>query len=197
MDVITSEKLQKILRKCVKNYTATAAIAEIVKQINMMTADRNEAAMFLAHLIHESRAFDLMEIYSARFYTGHKHGDFQGRGYIMLTSEFNYGPASKDIFGDNRLVSNPELVAADLVIGMSVAVWFWEKIVRPKAAPFNTFYATTRTIKNVIKPFQERPYAGIRYQYYLKAAEVLRIQPESWPALLVIFESIESVEVTQ
>jgi predicted chitinase len=35
---------------------------------------------------------------------------FRGRGYIQLTGRNNYAKASKEIFGDDRLVKNPELV---------------------------------------------------------------------------------------
>lgn len=49
---------------------------------------------------------------------------FRGRGLKQLTGRFNYTQASQAIYGDDRLVRNP-----DLLLGVEAAVdtacWFW------------------------------------------------------------------------
>ena len=55
---------------------------------------------------------------------GHK---FIGRGLKQLTGRFNYTRASKDLYGDDRLVKNPDLVATDKTIALETACWFWSK----------------------------------------------------------------------
>jgi len=55
---------------------------------------------------------------------GHK---FIGRGLKQLTGRFNYTRASKDLYGDDRLVKNPDLVATDKQVALETACWFWSK----------------------------------------------------------------------
>ena len=51
---------------------------------------------------------------------------FRGRGYIQLTGKNNYSAASKAIFGDDRLVENPDLVN-DPNIASEVVAWYMQK----------------------------------------------------------------------
>jgi predicted chitinase len=51
---------------------------------------------------------------------------YRGRGYIQLTGKSNYAAASKAIFGDNRLVANPDL-ASDPSVAAQISAWFTEK----------------------------------------------------------------------
>lgn len=48
---------------------------------------------------------------------------FRGRGPIQLTGRENYAKASKDIYGDDRLVKNPDLVL-EPAVGVEVVAWF-------------------------------------------------------------------------
>jgi putative chitinase len=50
---------------------------------------------------------------------------FIGRGLKQLTGRYNYTRASKDLYGDDRLLKNPELVATDKQIALETACWFW------------------------------------------------------------------------
>lgn len=50
---------------------------------------------------------------------------FIGRGLKQLTGRYNYTRASKDLYGDDRLVKNPELVATDKQVALETACWFW------------------------------------------------------------------------
>lgn len=51
---------------------------------------------------------------------------FRGRGLIQLTGRLNYTRASKEIYGDDRLVKNPELVATDKNVAIETSCWFWK-----------------------------------------------------------------------
>ena len=52
---------------------------------------------------------------------------FIGRGLKQLTGRYNYTRASKDLYGDDRLVKNPDLVATDKTVALETACWFWAK----------------------------------------------------------------------
>jgi predicted chitinase len=51
---------------------------------------------------------------------------YRGRGYIQLTGKSNYASASRAIFGDDRLVKNPDLVN-DPKIAADVVAWYMER----------------------------------------------------------------------
>jgi predicted chitinase len=48
---------------------------------------------------------------------------YRGRGFIQLTGKNNYAAASKDIFGDDRLVKNPDM-ANDPSVAAQITAWF-------------------------------------------------------------------------
>lgn len=48
---------------------------------------------------------------------------YRGRGYIQLTGKNNYAAASKDVYGDDRLVENPDLLN-DPQVAANIAAWF-------------------------------------------------------------------------
>jgi predicted chitinase len=51
---------------------------------------------------------------------------FRGRGFIQLTGKSNYAAASKAIYGDDRLVKNPDLVN-DPAVAAEVSAWYMKK----------------------------------------------------------------------
>ena len=51
---------------------------------------------------------------------------FRGRGLVQLTGRANYTQCSKDVFGDDCLVQNPDLVCEPEYAVLS-ACWFWHK----------------------------------------------------------------------
>ena len=51
---------------------------------------------------------------------------FRGRGLVQLTGRANYTQCSKDLFGDDCLVQNPDLVCEPEYAVLS-ACWFWHK----------------------------------------------------------------------
>lgn len=51
---------------------------------------------------------------------------YRGRGYIQLTGKSNYSAASKALFGDDRLVKNPDLVN-DPDIAAATTAWYMKQ----------------------------------------------------------------------
>ncbi|WP_234852471.1 glycoside hydrolase family 19 protein [Pseudoxanthomonas winnipegensis] len=92
-------------------------------------------AHFLAQVAHESDGFATATEYaSGRAYEGRadlgntKPGDgvrFKGRGLIQLTGRANYQAYSLDLYGDDRCVQNPAMVA-QLPDAALAAGWFWK-----------------------------------------------------------------------
>lgn len=51
---------------------------------------------------------------------------YQGRGPMQLSWNYNYGPFSKYLFGDESvLINDPSRVASDPVVAYQAALWFW------------------------------------------------------------------------
>ena len=55
-----------------------------------------------------------------------KYGRFPGRGDLMTTGLQNYGRASLALFGNESLLTHPELVANDPVIAARTAGFYWK-----------------------------------------------------------------------
>ena len=52
---------------------------------------------------------------------------YRGRGLIQLTFKDNYLKASKAIYGDDRLVTNPDMVAKDKSTAIHTAAWYFKR----------------------------------------------------------------------
>lgn len=52
--------------------------------------------------------------------------NFRGKGLIQLTGKSNHMLASQQLYGDDRLVKNPELILNDKTICVEVSCWFWK-----------------------------------------------------------------------
>ena len=50
---------------------------------------------------------------------------YRGRGLIQITGKNNYTRCSRDMFGDDRLVENPDLVL-EKPIALMTAYWYWQ-----------------------------------------------------------------------
>ncbi len=62
-----------------------------------------------------------------------------------MTHCYNYRTCSEDLYGDDRLVNNPDMVASDDNRAMATALWFWSKNVH-SVATSGQFGSTTRAI---------------------------------------------------
>ena len=140
------------------NPDAEAALQTAAKAAGLKGS---ELAQFMAQTRHESWDFGKMkEVGNKKQFAkydaprkakqlGNKvRGDgerFKGRGFIQLTGRDNYTRASQQIFGDDRLVKNPDL-ASKLDVGAQIALWFWKNQVRPVVKDFNN---TTQVVKAI------------------------------------------------
>lgn len=70
------------------------------------------------------------KVYASRYLNGNEaSGDgyrYRGRGLKQLTFKANYLACSKDLYGDDRLVKNPDVVASDKKIAIETSLWFWK-----------------------------------------------------------------------
>lgn len=134
-----------------------------------------ELAQFMAQTHHETGAFSkLIEIGTvqqiakkydirhnpelARSLGNTQPGDgwkYRGRGFIQLTGKANYGSASKALFGDDRLLVNPEL-ASDPVIAAHVALWYWGWRVQPRVKDFENTVEVTKPINPNLRGLTQR-----------------------------------------
>ncbi|XP_014208557.1 endochitinase At2g43620-like [Copidosoma floridanum] len=160
---------------------------EIYGYFNAVTSDfhQDEAAMFLAQLLHESAGFKFVEeIACKKTKCPDKYIDkvglpgkyYYGRGYIQLTWGRNYKEASKGLGLGDRLLEDPDLVASDKNLSMQVSSWFWMKNVRPRIKKHpNQFGITTRAINGgECRKYPER--AKKRWDIYRKIAELLNVE---------------------
>jgi len=141
------------------NPDAEAALQTAAKAAGLKGS---ELAQFMAQTRHESANFAHMKEIGTKKKFDHYEknrtlarrlgntvkGDgerFKGRGFIQLTGRDNYTRASQQIFGDDRLVRNPDL-ASKLDVAAKVALWYWKNQVRPKVNDFNN---TTQVVKAI------------------------------------------------
>lgn len=104
-----------------------------------------ELANFLAQVLHETGGLKwLRELWGPTAaqvrYEGRKDlgnnqkGDgklFMGRGLIQMTGRANYTRLSKEMFGDDRLLKNPEILATpEYAVQSACIYWGWRKIDR-------------------------------------------------------------------
>jgi len=116
-----------------------------------------EAAMALAQFLHETDGFIAMREYacaetqcpgSYRTEGCDAPGQYYyGRGYIQLSWCYNYKPASQSIFGDDRLVKDPDMVAREDKVAWQTAFWFWATNVHDRSGvQEGRFGVSTRAI---------------------------------------------------
>lgn len=137
---------------------------------------RLRIAAFLAQIGHESGSLVYVKelggpIYFAK-YDGRKDlgntqpGDgarFAGRGLIQVTGRANYLKASQALFGDNRLLSLPELLEQPEWATKS-AVWYWSTRNLNDLADSDRFTDLTRAINGGTNGLEDR---RARYKYAL------------------------------
>ncbi|CAG7830153.1 unnamed protein product [Allacma fusca] len=118
---------------------------------------KQEAAMALAQFIHESDGLRAKREYACaktgcpgkykQANCGPAGKTYYGRGYIQLTWCSNYKAASGDLYGNDRLVQDPDLVARDENVAWQTGFWFWRKNVHSRAGVSQgKFGDTTRAI---------------------------------------------------
>lgn len=134
--------------------------------------DKREAAMYLAQMIHESGGFRHKENQDYMRHKGSKsYADrhrYHARGYIQLTGKENYQHASEDIYGDQRLVRNPDLVARNEAAAFSTSSWYWRNRVAVKPEVRRGWFgAATKAINGGVECHGKNIRSSKkRYKYY-------------------------------
>lgn len=88
-----------------------------------------EQAMFLANAIWETGGLQYLSELGCSDGSC-SYGQYYGRGYLQLTWDYNYQAASTALYGDSRLMSNPDL-AAQSPGSWQTALWYWNTSVHP------------------------------------------------------------------
>lgn len=122
-------------------------------------------AAFLAQLAHESGEFRYVEeLASGAAYEGREDlgnvspGDgqrFKGRGLIQITGRSNYLKCSEALFGDDRLLNEPDLLRAP-VYAVACAGWFWDTHHLNGLADKKDFRGITRVINGGYNGYADR-----------------------------------------
>lgn len=138
---------------------------------------RLREAAFLAEIMHESGSLVYTrEIASGKAYEGRKDlgnvfpGDgvrFKGRGLIQITGRTNYSQASKGLFGDDRLLTTPELLATPQFAAISAA-WWWKQKGLNELADRGKLVPITRVVNGGLNGEAERE------AYYRLALDILK-----------------------
>jgi putative chitinase len=92
---------------------------------------------------------------------------FRGRGPIQLTGRDNYTACSRDLFGDLRLIENPDLVSSDKKTSLMTAAWFWKRNNINALADAGDIVAMTRRINGGTIGLEDRK------KHYVHALAVL------------------------
>jgi len=142
---------------------------------------KQEAAMALAQFLHESDGLRAKREYACAqtqcpgsYATAGCDAPgkyYYGRGYIQLSWCYNYKPASLDLYKDERLVSNPDLVAESEEVAWETSFWYWKTAVHnQEGVSDGKFGVTTRAINGQLECwggyYVER--ARARFEIYKK-----------------------------
>ncbi|PVU91729.1 hypothetical protein BB561_004227 [Smittium simulii] len=145
--------------------------------------DNVVAAIALTNLAWESGGFlynreiaceqvDCSTIYSTEKDVAGK--DYGGRGFIQLTWSYNYESASYDLYGDDRLLQNPETVL-ETEVNWDTSFWYLNKyVLNSQEVLEGHFGASTNLINGALEcrgGFQEK--AKKRFALYQKILSVL------------------------
>jgi predicted chitinase len=74
---------------------------------------------------------------------------YRGRGFIQITGKNNYSAASKAIFGDDRLVKNPDM-ANDPAVAAEISAWFMKRGTTAMAAKMGIDPTTDQASANLV-----------------------------------------------
>jgi putative chitinase len=130
-------------------------------------------AAFLAQIAHESGELRYVrelgsDLYLSKYDTGtlaarlgnspEADGDgqrYRGRGLIQITGRRNYLACSRALFGDDRLLHQPELLEQPQWAAESAA-WFWQSNGLNELADNDQFTRITRRINGGLNGLEER-----------------------------------------
>lgn len=169
---VTQQQLQIVM----PNARSQAGV--FISALNTAMSHRNintpkRIAAFLAQVGHESGQLQYVRElgspqYLSKYDTGtlaarlgntpEPDGDgqkYRGRGLIQITGRNNYRQCSLGLFGDERLLSLPELLEQPQWAAESAA-WFWEQNGLNELADRDQFNSITRRINGGLNGLQDR-----------------------------------------
>ncbi|RWS26331.1 hypothetical protein B4U80_05562 [Leptotrombidium deliense] len=182
------QEFQKAVVDCGYDTPTQVQYKALISQATSKGAitSKRELAMFLAQILWESGGLKYKKeiaceatgcpgVYDSS--VGVPGKNYYGRGYIQLTHSFNYKAASQELYSDDRLIRNPELVSDDEQIAWATAFWFWKRNVhnRPKVQQ-GFFGASTNAINGDLECAGDHKDRARRrfelYQIVLKAFHI-------------------------
>ncbi|KAG2332196.1 hypothetical protein Bca4012_018229 [Brassica carinata] len=133
---------------------------------------KREIATMFAHFTYETGHFCYIEEIngasrsfcnpSNRQYPCAPGKSYHGRGPLLLSWNYNYGPCGQSLGLD--LLRQPELVSSNPFVAFRAAMWFWMKSVRPVLN--QGFGATIRAISGLECNGGNSNAANTRIKYY-------------------------------
>lgn len=100
-----------------------------------------------------------------------------GRGYIQLTWLYNYEQCSKELYGDNRLVDEPNLVSDTEEGAWGSAFWYWAKHChKAPGVADGLFGASTMAINGALEckgPYKTKAFK--RFTIYVKVLKAFKL----------------------
>ncbi|KFK37183.1 hypothetical protein AALP_AA4G224800 [Arabis alpina] len=144
---------------------------------------RLEIATMFAHFTYETGYFCYIEEIngasrdfcdeSSRQYPCVPGKGYHGRGPLLLSWNFNYGPCGQSLGLD--LLRQPELVGTNPIVAFRAALWFWMKSVRPVLN--QGFGATIRAINGLECNGGNPSGVNARIRYYRDYCGQLGVDP--------------------
>lgn len=176
--MVTLTQLQKIMpfagRRALLYYRP---LTDAMEEFSINTPAREAA--FLAQIAHESGSLRYTrEIASGAAYEGRgdlgntEPGDgirFKGRGLIQITGRSNYKRVSKALYGDLRLLKQPEMLE-EVIAACRSAAWFWADKELNTLADEQEFRKITRAINGGYNGQIER------FEIYKVACQTLGVE---------------------
>ncbi|CAG7711909.1 unnamed protein product [Allacma fusca] len=156
--LVKEDEFKNAVKNCGYSAPTTSQYTSFVNNLSKGSiTTKEEAAMALAQIIHESDGLKAKKEYKCvntgcpGVYTQSNCDvagkTYYGRGYIHLTWCSNYKAASTDLYGNDRLVKDPDVVATDEDVSWQTTFWFWKKNVHSRTGVSQgKFGVTTRGI---------------------------------------------------
>ena len=108
---------------------------------------------------------------------------YYGRGYIQLTWCGNYRAASNAIFGDARLVNDPDFVARDEKTAWDTSYWYWgNNVHNAPGVSSGQFGASTKAINGALECGGRSNTPWVRFEKYKKVRQAFGLPGDGDPS---------------
>lgn len=121
--------LQTIMDRCGGTRVTSPLDLDVVSDAlnrSMLLADaktRLREVAFLSQSVIETAYFKTFAEYGHG--RGKAYSPFYGRGMHQLTWQATYAACSRAVFGDDRLVKDPDLIVKDIEVNVKATAWYW------------------------------------------------------------------------